>query len=169
MTAGDDDFSAWVAGSRGRLRSTAYLLSADWHLADDLVQESLARVYSRWAKVSRAGDPGAYARRVLVNLYLDHLRRPSRRERTYEQVPEPRGLPDDATPSGDRELLLNALRRVPPGQRAVLVLRYWDDLSIEQAAEVLGRSTGHVKSQAHRGLATLRAEVASQCDVKEGP
>ncbi len=127
------EFRSWAEGRRGGLRRTAFLLSGDWFLADDLVQDVLVRLYRVWPRLERSGDVGAYARRILVNRYLDHRRRPWRREQPTDQVP------DCATPadSGDdrrRETLLVALRQVPSRQRAVLVLRFWEDLSVEQTA-----------------------------------
>ena len=157
-TVSDDGFRAWVLAHRARLRRTAFLLCGDWHLADDLVQDVLVRMYEAWPRVGAAPDLTRYSRRVLVNRYLDHRRRPSRREHVVDTVP------DDAAPEGgghdDREALLQALRDVPPGQRAVLVLRYFDDLSVEQTAAVLGTSAGTVKSQTSRGLTALRAALA---------
>jgi len=108
---------------------------------------------------------------VLVNLYLDHRRRPSRRERPADV------LPDEAAPTADpgtREVLLGALRQVPPGQRAVLVLRFFEDFSVEQTAEALRTSSGNVKSQTSRGLVALRQALADQgltyaFDLQEQP
>lgn len=153
------DFRGWVSASRGGLRKTAYLLCGDWFLADDLVQDALTRVYSVWERVARTGDPGAYARRVLVNLYLDHRRRPARREVPSAVLPDDTGVEIAPGVDGDRERIIAALRQVPPGQRAVLVLRYWEDLSVEQTAQALGSSAGNVKSQASRGLQALRAAL----------
>ncbi|WP_436532159.1 SigE family RNA polymerase sigma factor [Actinoplanes sp. HUAS TT8] len=153
----EQEFRGWAVAGRSGLRRTAFLLSGDWYLADDLVQEALVRVYLAWSRLERDGEITAYARRVLLNLYLDYRRRPGRRERPTDRIP------DHAAPAGDgsdeRDKLLAALRQVPPRQRAVLVLRFWEDLSVEQAAHALGTSTGNVKSQTSRGLATLRAAL----------
>jgi RNA polymerase sigma-70 factor (sigma-E family) len=154
------EFRDWAVASRGGLRRTAFLLSGDWFLADDLVQEALIRIYGVWPRLERSGDVGAYARRVLLNLYFDHRRRPGRRERPTDQIPD-HAMPSPETVD-DRDRLLAALRRVPSRQRAVLVLRFWDDQSIEQTAHTLGTSTGNVKSQTSRGLSTLRAAMAEQ-------
>src|SRR4051794_37407340 len=86
--ASDQDFRDWAGGCRGGLRRTAYLLSGDWFLADDLVQDTLVRIYRVWQRLERSGDVGGYARRVLLNLYLDHRRRPWRRERPTDQLPD---------------------------------------------------------------------------------
>jgi len=156
----DQEFRSWVLASREGLRRTAFLLSGDWFLADDLVQEALIRICGVWPRLARSGDVGAYARRVLLNLYLDYRRRPWRRERPTDQIL------DRAAQAGgsvdDRGKLLAALRQVPPRQRAVLVLRFWEDMSIEQTAHTLDTSAGNVKSQTSRGLTTLRAALAEQ-------
>ncbi|MDA8435853.1 MAG: SigE family RNA polymerase sigma factor [Actinomycetales bacterium] len=155
------DFRGWVTRRRDALRKTAYLLCGDWYLADDLVQEALSRVYSHWERVTANGDPDSYVRRVLVNLSLDHRRRPSRREEPRAEMPD--GASDSAYPSdGDRDRVMAALRAVPPGQRTILVLRYWEDLSTEQTAQAVGTSEGNVKSQASRGLDALRAALEAQ-------
>lgn len=156
----ENEFRGWAVSRRVGLRRTAFLLCGDWFLADDLVQEALIRIYSVWVRLERSEDVGAYARRVLINLYLDHRRRPWRRERPTDQ------LPDLATSSpdsiDDRDRLLAALRRVPSRQRAVLVLRFWEDQSVEQTASLLGTSLSNVKSQTNRGLSTLRTALAEQ-------
>lgn len=155
------DFREWVAASRTRLRRTAYLLSGDWHLADDLVQEALTRAYAVWPRVVRRGEPDAYVRKILLNLHLDHRRRPARREDIWAELPDPSPVTQDDGRLGERERVLAALREVAPGQRAVLVLRFWEDLSVEQTAHALGVSTGNVKSQTSRGLETLRGVLAA--------
>ena len=153
----DEQFRRWAVSQRPDLRRTAFLLCADWYLADDLVQEALVRIFDAWPRVGSAPDLTRYSRRVLVNLYLDHRRRPARRESPHADVPDAEMREHDP---GTREVLLQALRRVPPGQRAVLVLRFFDDMSVEQAAEALGTSTGNVKSQTSRGLGALRGALA---------
>lgn len=155
----EDDFRSWVSVNRDRIRRTAYLLSGDWFLSDDLVQEALARAFRVWPRITSRGEPDAYVRKIVVNLYLDHRRRPARREDLHDALPDAPGSGDFAADAGEQDRILNALARIPPGQRAVLVLRYWEDLSIEQAAQVLGRSSGHVKSQSSRGLVALRAAL----------
>ena len=157
------DFLGWVSTSRDGLRKTAYLLCGDWFLADDLVQDALTRLYGVWGRVAGSGDPGPYARKILLYLYLDHRRLAARREVPSAQVPDavveqPKGV------DGDRDRLMAALARVPKGQRAVLVLRYWEDLSIEQTAQALGTTPSNVRSQASRGLNTLRAALDADPD-----
>jgi RNA polymerase sigma-70 factor (sigma-E family) len=159
------DFLGWLATSRDGLRKTAYLLCGDWYLADDLVQDALTRLFGVWGRVAGSGSPGPYARKMLVNLYLDHRRRPSRREFSQAEVPEGAGAEPANGVDGDRDRLMTALRQVPAGQRAVLVLRYWEDLSIEQTAQILGTSAGNVRSQASRGLERLRAALESDPNI----
>jgi RNA polymerase sigma-70 factor (sigma-E family) len=148
-----------VTTSRDGLRKTAYLLCGDWFLADDLVQDALTRLFGVWGRVSGSGDPGPYARKILVNLYLDHRRRPSRREVPLATLPDHGSAEQANAVDGDRDRLMTALRQVPNGQRAVLVLRYWEDLSVEQTAQILGTSASNVRSQASRGLEALRAAM----------
>ncbi|MEP7053847.1 MAG: SigE family RNA polymerase sigma factor [Actinomycetota bacterium] len=136
------------------LRRTAYLLCGDWHLADDLVQTTLTKLYVAWRRVNRREAVDGYTRQILVRSYLSERRRPWRREHPTAVLPERAELGREGP--GERERLMSALARVPPRQRAVLVLRYWDDNSVATTAELLGCSEGTVKSQAARGLAALR-------------
>lgn len=160
MRQTEEEFRGWVGARRSTLRATAYLLCGDWYLADDLVQDALAKIYAVWPRVAGGGDPDPYARRVLLNVFLDHRRRPWRREVASDLLPD--RMSDAPEPDEVHPALVVALREVPPGQRAVLVLRFWDDLSVEQAAAALGTSTGNVKSQTSRGLVALRAALAAQ-------
>src|ERR1051325_2181271 len=133
------------------MRRTAYLLCGDWHRAEDIVQNALIKLYVAWSRV-RKDSVDAYARKVLVRTAIDEGRRGwFQRERTVDVVPEPSVTDDSA--DFDQRLALDAL---PPGQRAVVVLRYWEDLSITETARVLGRTEGTVKSQAAKGLRALR-------------
>ncbi len=154
-TAGPPDFEQYVAARRTSLRRTAYLLCGDWDRAEDVVQDALARLYVHWRRASRAGSVDAYARRTVVNAFLAEGRRPWRRERSTDTVPDT-AYADPTTTADSRDSLLHALAQLGPSQRAIVVLRYWDDLSIEETAEILGTSAGNVKSQAARGLAHLR-------------
>ncbi|MCD4536263.1 SigE family RNA polymerase sigma factor [Nocardioides sp. cx-169] len=157
----EPEFREWVTARRSQLRRTAYLLCGDWHLADDLVQEALTRAFAVWGRVTRTGQPDAYVRKILLNLYLDHRRRPARRESAWAELPDVTAAGGDVESLGERERVLAALRRVAPGQRAVLVLRFWEDLSVEQSAQALGVSTGNIKSQTSRGLEALRGALAT--------
>lgn len=136
----------------GLLRS-ATLLTGDRALAEDLLQEAAIKVAARWERL-RDQYPTAYARRIVYRDYLNWRRR--RRETPLQ----PNSSPTTASEAPDHEqrsVLLTALAELPRGQRAVVVLRYFDDLSEQQTADALGVSLGTVKSQAHAGLARLRA------------
>jgi RNA polymerase sigma-70 factor (sigma-E family) len=153
----DEAFGAYVAGRADAMRSTAYLLCGDWHLAEDIVQNAFIKLYAAWYRVVRHEVLDAYVRRIVVRTYLDERRRGWRREQATESLPE-----TAAVPAGDPEsriMLLRALATVPPRQRAVLVLRFWEDLDIAATAGLLGCSTGTVKSQTSRGLDALRAAL----------
>ena len=154
-------FVEFAGAVRGRLRRTAYLLCGDWDQASDHVQEGLVRVYVAWPRLTRAGREYAYARKAVVSACLDHARR-----RSSTEVPSE---PDDNVPSGQdvaesvalRAALVAALGGLPPRQRACLVLRYFDDLSVADTAAVLGCTEGTVKSQTSRALASLRSTSGS--------
>jgi RNA polymerase sigma-70 factor (sigma-E family) len=153
-TSDADRFAAYYAARYRALRRTAYLLCGDWHEAEDLTQAAFVRLYLAWGRV-RADGAHAYARRVLLNEFLGRRRRT--RERPVETVPDRPG-PAAGSPD-DRVDLSAALRAVPAQQRAVVVLRYWEGLSVEQTAALLRMAPGSVKSQASRGLAALREHV----------
>jgi RNA polymerase sigma-70 factor (sigma-E family) len=149
-------FEAFVAEASGRLMRTAYLMSGDRGHAEDLVQVTLLRTARRWPRVRR--EPEAYARRVLVNLAKDRWRTLRRRVNEVAGVAVDASLPE--TPEDDlleREHLLAAVRELPAGQRAVLVLRFFDDLSVAETAATLDCSEGTVKSQTSRALVRMRA------------
>lgn len=152
----DTAFADFVRAERGRLVATGRLLTAgDVHLAEDLVQIALTRVYLAWGKVRT--DRSAYARKVLVNCFIDHRRKPSvRRESTIDEVPDG---PSVAGPEALDPELVRALADLPPRMRAAVVLRHVHDLSIDETAQLLGCSTGNVKSQTARGLDKLRAAL----------
>ena len=152
----DRDYVEFVEAASGSLRRTAYLVCGDWHRADDVVQDAFYKLYLSWAKVDRLGNPLAYARRVVVNAALDIGRRPWRREVPTEQLPDLGTQKDPAGAHADRDEMLAALARLGPRQRACVVLRYYEDLSIEQTAEILDCSPGTVKSQTARALDSLR-------------
>ncbi len=156
-SADDEDFVAYVASRSHQLRSTAYLLCGDWHLAEDLTQTTFTKLYQAWHRIERHEALDSYARRVLLRVFLDERRRPWRREFATEPgSPALDSLVHHDPESGDPTMLRTALLRLSARHRAVLVLRFWADLSVEQVATTLGCSTGTVKSQTSRGLATLR-------------
>ncbi|HEX2893279.1 MAG TPA: SigE family RNA polymerase sigma factor [Marmoricola sp.] len=154
----EHEFEEFVRRRRRALLTTATALTAgDAFLAEDLVQGTLVRVYLAW-KRARSGNVDAYARRVLVNAFIDHRRRPFVRREHVVASP-----PDRAAAAGadlDDSHLLAALAELPPRMRAAVVLRHVDDLSVEDTAAALGCSTGTVKSQTARALAKLRDSLA---------
>jgi RNA polymerase sigma-70 factor (sigma-E family) len=156
----DDEFVAYYAARGDELRKTAYVLCGDWHLAEDLTQIAFTRLYRAWARI-RPGDPvDQYARRLLLHAFLHERRRPWRRE--LSTVPDSSTLDVETHEdrgADERLVLRKALLRIPRRQRAVLVLRFWADLSVEQVAEILDCPTGTVKSQTSRGLANLRTAL----------
>lgn len=154
----DGEFSRYFAARVHMLRNTAHLLCGDWHRAEDITQLAMLRLYVAWPRLARRDALDAYARRVVVRAFLAENRRGwRRRERLTDTPPDTAAAP--TTDSAERLLLTRALAAVPPRQRSVLVLRYWNDLSVDEVAAVLRCSAGTVKSQAARGLATLRQRL----------
>jgi RNA polymerase sigma-70 factor (sigma-E family) len=147
----DAEFTAWVERTAGSLRGTAYLMCGDRHTADDVVQDALVRVYERWHRI-RPEAATAYARRVVTSVVVDRSRRPWRREVSHDRLPEPAAVTDAETTYD----VVGALGQLPPRQRAVLVLRFFDDLDVAETARLLGISEGTVKSTTARGLERLR-------------
>ncbi|MFE7272907.1 SigE family RNA polymerase sigma factor [Streptomyces sp. NPDC057623] len=150
-------FQEFVRARWSHLVRTAYLLTGDAHHAEDLTQTALAKAYRSWRRVSRADHPEAYVRRMLVSCNSDRFRKRRVAESLTAAPPEVPGRDQGYADVDERGALLDALARLPPKQRAVVVMRYWEDLSESEVAEVLGCSTGTVKSQASKGLAKLRA------------
>src|SRR5262245_14628504 len=152
-------FRDYVAARQRTLLRSAWLLTGDWHAAEDIVQTALVRVWPRWTRLTAAGDPDAYVRRAVINVYLSARRRRWHGEYAAAVPPD---RPDPADPYAAVELR-DTLARVLPTlgrrQRAIVVLRYFDDLSEPQVAEVMGCSVGTVKSQAARALVRLRAAL----------
>ena len=155
---GDSSFEDFVGGSSARLFTMARLLTGGNRAeAEDLLQGAYERAYRRWGRISRRADPERYVRQILVNASVDRWRW----RRRHPEAPLPVSAPgpvttDMATAVADRDLLLRGLAALPPRQRAVLVLRYFEDLPEAETAVLLGCSVGTVKSQAARGLARLR-------------
>lgn len=151
-------FPEFVAVRGQALQRTAFLLTSDWALAEDLVQTALARAYPRWERIVR-DDPEAYVRRVLVNTWSSWWRRRWRGELPSELLPDHAG-PDEYAHSDRRTAVNDALARLPKRQRAIVVLRYHEDLPEAQVAHLLGIAVGTVKSQASKALAKLREDGA---------
>jgi RNA polymerase sigma-70 factor (sigma-E family) len=153
------DFDEFVIARQHRLLRTAYLLCGDWYLAEDLTQNALAKVYVSWARIQRVDNVDAYVHRMLFRTYIDTYRRRRKQEILSAAVPDVAGT----EASGEvRMALLAALAKVTPRYRAVLVLRFWEDRSISEAADALGISVGSVKSHTHRGLQQLRSVLGDQ-------
>ncbi|MFF2659733.1 SigE family RNA polymerase sigma factor [Kitasatospora sp. NPDC058032] len=154
-------FEGFAATRWRRLVRTAYLLTGDHHEAEDVVQATLAKVFRSWSRISGLEEPDAYVHRALVNNNLSRHRRRRVRQLLVPVLPERAHTKDVGHRDvEERSMLLQALAELPPRQRAVVVLRYWEDMSEHQVAEVLGCSAGNVKSQASRGLAKLRGHPA---------
>lgn len=146
------------------LRRTGYLLCGDWHLAADLSQQTLIKLYGAWTRLECSAKPVSYARKVLLRCWLDERRRKWRQvERRDGEVPD--GVDQAMSPADRQELatlrttLFRLLDELAPRQRAVLVLRFFESLSITETAETLGCTEGTVKSQTSRALAALRTVI----------
>jgi RNA polymerase sigma-70 factor (sigma-E family) len=155
MTAADE-FAEFAAAAAPRLRRMAFLLCGDWHLSEDLVQTTLAKMFVSWRKIKRQEAEHAYAARTLVNTYLADKRLKRNEEIITSRLPE---HPIQPSSPETRIVVLSALATLPPKSRAVVVLRYWADLSVDQVAAILGCSPGNVKSQSARALSKLRTTL----------
>ena len=160
------EYVEYVTVRLPRLHRTAYLLCADAFQADDIVQATLTALYVGWKRAAGADNLDGYVHRIMVRRYLDE------RRRGWSKVLLGDRLPDVVTAADhrfeERDALVTALRSLPKGQRAVVVLRYFGDLSVEATAEALGCSVGNVKSQCSRGLAALRAALDAGHPVMTG-
>jgi len=154
--APDHEFLEFVKSRAAPLHRMAYLLCGDWHLADDLVQETLAKSFRHWQRVQRAGNPDAYVRRMLVNEARRHWRRHRNAAGPVDLTAREPGVPDDAAAVTNRVALFQALLSLPARQRATVVLRYLEGMSERETADVLGCGEGTVKSQTSRALGSLR-------------
>ena len=161
MTSSEDDFIQFAEAASARLRRTAYLLCGDWHTAEDLTQTTLAKMYVAWRRISRRDAVNAYAARTLLNTYLADCRKQRGREMLTGQPPEQATEPP---PTELRLAVLAALQTLPARARAIVVLRYWADQSVDQVAAIVGCSPGNVKSQSARALARLRPLLADAVD-----
>lgn len=161
----DEAFAAYVEARGPHLVRVAHLLCGDLQLAEDLVQGVLSRAMLRWERLSRLDDVDAYLRKAVVNARTSWWRSVTRREVRVAHVPLP-PLPQHQDGTEDRRLLVAELRQLPYAQRAVLVLRYFEQLSETETAAVLGCSVGTVKSSASRGLERLRATAALDHELR---
>ncbi|MFI6387022.1 SigE family RNA polymerase sigma factor [Nonomuraea sp. NPDC050547] len=158
-SSAEHDFGAFVAARATTLLRVAYLACGDRLEAEDLLQTALERTFRHWDRV-RHDSPEPYVRRVIVNTAISRARR-----RAILRIIPVRTPPDTPVRTSDtdlRQVLMDALRALPPRQRAVVVLRYWEDLSEHQTAEVLGCTIGTVKSQSSKALAKLRTALGEE-------
>jgi RNA polymerase sigma-70 factor (sigma-E family) len=163
-SSGAPTFEEYAAGAWPSLYRYAYLLAGNHADAEDLAQQALMKAFRSWTKVAAADSTTAYLRRTLTNTYLSQHKPKARRAEVLTDAP-----PDSlVAPRGPEEqmTLWPHVKSLPPRQRAVVVLRYYEDLSEQQIADVLGCSTGNVKSTAHRALQALRAALGT--DGREG-
>lgn len=157
----EDEFREFVAARSGALLRTAYLLAGDWATAEDLLQTALTKTYLAWKRLGEIEAVEPYARRVLINTATSWWRRRWHGERPTETLPE-RPAPDRLAEHLERDALWQHVKALPARQRAVLVLRFYEDLSEAQTAATLGISVGTVKSQTSRALASLRQRLAAE-------
>jgi RNA polymerase sigma-70 factor (sigma-E family) len=156
-------FDDFVAARASRLLRVAFLLTRDWQSAEDLLQTALMKAWSAWSRVN--DEPEPYVRRIIVNAYTSSWRRRWRGELAHAVVPEPSTLPgqvDEVDEVGERDVVWQALGRLPPRQRAVVVLRYFEDLPEAHVADLLGITVGTVKSQTAKALRQLRVDPTLQ-------
>ncbi|MGI5213265.1 SigE family RNA polymerase sigma factor [Plantactinospora sp. CA-290183] len=168
----EDEFREFVAARSAALLRTAYLLAGDWATAEDLLQTALTKTYLAWKRLGEIEAVEPYARRVLINTATSWWRRRWHGERPTEVLPE-RAAPDQIEEQLERDRLWRHVRTLPVRQRAVLVLRFYEDLTEAQTAAMLNISPGTVKSQTSRALGTLRrrlaAEAASTAPGEDAP
>ncbi|MER6509807.1 SigE family RNA polymerase sigma factor [Nonomuraea sp. NPDC001636] len=166
----DTAFRAFVDAHQRPLTRLAYLLTGEVHLAEDLLQSVFVRMIGRWSRLGHVGDLDAYARKMMVNQYLSWRRRRSSHEVPSAEPPDRAYVSDDSAVL--RIVLRQALMRLTPKQRAVLVLRFYEDRTECEVADLLGCSVGTVKSQAHHALARLRTlapELGPRLPVLDDP
>mgnify|MGYP002403144415 CR=1 FL=1 len=158
----DEEFTAYLAARQPSLLRTAYLLTGDRHQAEDILQTALAKLYLAWDKVNDRGSIDAYVRRIMVNENNSLWRRPwKKREYATEVIPEGEAH-HDTYDEGLGSALWDVVQSLPPKARAVVVLRYYEQMTEAETAEVLGISVGTVKSQCSRALASLRERVPAE-------
>jgi RNA polymerase sigma-70 factor (sigma-E family) len=159
------DFESWMIARQGRLLRTAYLLTGDVHAAEDLVQTALAKLYLAWDRVADAPSVDAYARKILVNEHTSMWRRLWRHREVVTDTSAHDVPVTSAEYDGVGNVLWEAVRSLPERQRAVVVLRYYEQLSEKETADALGVTVGTVKSQASRALDTLRVHLGDRDDL----
>jgi RNA polymerase sigma-70 factor, ECF subfamily len=165
-TAVDDEFGEFVAARCVALQRTAFLLTGDWASAEDLVQTALMKTYLAWRRIGGIEAVEPYTRKVMVNTATSWWRRRWRGERSTGELPE-RAYADGTEQWVEHDRVWQLIKALPTGQRAVLVLRFYEDLTEAETARLLGVSVGTVKRQAHRALESLRRRMSpGQIDEK---
>lgn len=154
-----EEFTVYVAESAPRLRRTAYLLCGDWQRAEDAVQTALVKLYLAWDRVQARSSLDGFVRTTMVRGLIDEHRRPWRREWSRASLPDQPAIEPLALE--ERLIVRDALAQVPARQRAVLVLRFYEDCDVAETARLIGCSEGTVKSQTARGLTRLRDLLAT--------
>ncbi|MEV8634077.1 SigE family RNA polymerase sigma factor [Streptosporangium sp. NPDC051023] len=154
------EFVEYVAQRNERLRRTAYLLTRDWAVAEDLVQTALAKAWLAWRRID--GDPDPYVYRIIANTHASWWRRRWRGEVPTAELPERAVARDFTRDLGERDALWTAIGALSNRQRAVVVLHYFEEMTLTQVADVLGCSVGAVKSQLGRALTRLRVDQGVQ-------
>lgn len=161
--AADDEFEQFVGREYDRLRLVAVSLTGSSHDADDLMQDTLAKLLVHWGKVTTTASPTAYAHRTLVNTFLSGRRRRAASDVVSTELVAERSESSDPTAEFvQRHDLLSQVLRLPPNQRVVIVLRYLEDLSVPEVAQILGKREGAVRGICHRGLENLRGAAAGK-------
>jgi RNA polymerase sigma-70 factor (sigma-E family) len=168
MDVRDVAFAEYFSARADAMRGTAFLLCGDWHRAEDLVQTAFVKLYRVWHRIAGNHTLDAYTRQILVRTFLDESRRGFFHRERVTSEPAEAPAPTNGSPE-DRLVLLRALAQVPPRQRTALVLRYWEDLSVEETARAMRCSVGTVKSQAARGLRAMRGLLPSFVSTAEMP
>lgn len=159
-------FADFATARGGALHRAAYLMVGDAHLAEDLVQEALSRVYAAWPRVR---EPEAYARRAITTTAISWMRRKAWAERPVDLIAEPGTAVDGSAEVASRLDLWSALGALPPRQRAAVVLRYFEDLTEAQTAQAMGCSVGTVKSQVSAAIAKLRDSLTTDTPLVIDP
>lgn len=159
-------FSEFTSARSGSLFRTAYLVMGDYQLAQDLVQESLTKTYVAWSRLRDVNNAEAYTRRVIVTTSISWRRRKSFRERPADRLPDP-GVPDPTSLLPEQDELWVEVHRLPPRQRTAVVLRFCEDLSERQTAELMGCSVGSVKRQVSVALSKLREAMGPRLTLPQ--
>jgi RNA polymerase sigma-70 factor (sigma-E family) len=160
----DTTFDVFAGDAMPRLRRLAYAWCHDWHHSDDVVQDTMERVYAAWPRIRRGGEEYAYARTTLIHRLVSENRRAWRRRESTSPEPPHLEVPDGADTSAERLDALDLLGRLPVRQRAVALLRFLEDLPVTEVADLLGCSEGTVKSQAHHARRFLEQHLVPPAD-----